>query len=135
MKGFWERTRRLSNSMSIHSHHGGGAAYQGLRNSKGGGVDDDGVVLLNLDFKDLESELQLGKDMELESPVSTCGRSVEGFDFQKVVGGCGAESGDEGVDRIKSAIRDIEVAGDSSSDEDRGRMKMGVAETRPLVRA
>lgn len=81
MKGFWERTRRLS-SLSTHSHSG----YTGL--GKDGKEDEEQVAMLDL----------ASKDIELDSPVSgksTCELPLNpgGFEDQDVMGGCEQEHG------------------------------------------
>lgn len=126
MKGFWERTRRLSNTISTYSHSG----YHDLKED---GVDkDEGVILLNLDFQDLE----------IESPISRKS-SVGGFEAQDVIGG-----GQEVVDItdsddkkpqnlvIATAIQDI---GDGSTtsgsdDDDAQSTTFRTGERKPLVK-
>jgi hypothetical protein len=107
MKGFWDRTRRLSNTLSTHSHSG----YQDL-----GKEDDEGVGMLTLDFK----------DMELDSGIS--GKTtVEDFEVQDVVGGHENEATtpvSKKMGRTTKPIADTE-GGESSSDDD--------TEGRPLV--
>lgn len=117
MKGFWERTRRLSNNLSINSHSG----YHDLGKS-----DDEGVVMLNLDFKDLE----------LDSPIS--GNSVvEGFEVQDVVGGheaLTATDKKDGNDVIAKAIQDTENGESSGSDTEAEGVAAVLVERKPLAR-
>lgn len=108
MKGFWDRTRRLSSNLSANSHSG----YQDL-----GKEEDEGVGMLTLDFK----------DMELDSGVS--GKSeAEDFEVQDCVGGHENDASTQQVSKkISRATKPVPDTGgrESSSDDE--------AEGRPLV--
>ncbi|KAF2655551.1 hypothetical protein K491DRAFT_746917 [Lophiostoma macrostomum CBS 122681] len=113
MKGFLERTRRLSEAVSTHSRHStGGYSHAGYDHLPTGSLGEDGregVSLLNLDFKDTG----FGMGMELDSPVS--GKSVhldaaEGFEVQDVVGGATAA-----VPFDKPVATDIKLGADTAS--------------------
>jgi hypothetical protein len=112
MKGFWDRTRRLSNTLSTHSHSG----YQGLGKDEGEaeGENNESVVMLNLDFK----------ENELDSPVS--GKSLEdGSEVQDIVSSDVKASSEISIedrkhsdDVIVQAICETEGGDSSASDSE-----------------
>ena len=127
MKGFWERTRRLSEAVSTHSRHSAGgynhagydhlgsAGVRGVAHGDGCESEGEGVVLLNLDFKDTGFGMGMNMGMELNSPVS--GKSMhvdvngeEGFEVQDVVGGA-----TDTTPFNKPATTDIELSADTGT--------------------
>ncbi|KAF2750373.1 hypothetical protein M011DRAFT_474822 [Sporormia fimetaria CBS 119925] len=142
MKGFWERKRRLSNTLSINSHHSG---YQGL--SKPG--DDDGVVLLDLNLDvGLASELDLGTPVSTKSAMSL--EDTSGFETQDVVGGAPTpeyvpqkplKSLHDMQEELKKAVRALGASGNggesgisSLHDCDAGAEDAAAGERLPLVK-
>ncbi|KAF2020020.1 hypothetical protein BU24DRAFT_477099 [Aaosphaeria arxii CBS 175.79] len=123
MKGFWESTRRLSNSLSNTNHNG----YRDLKQND---VDrDEGVVLLNMDFKDTEPD----------SPASI--KSIdEGFVSQDVLVG-GTPTKPNSLPRERTTPRSAKDADNvsvSDSDDELVARMAGKGETAgstPLVKA
>ena len=119
IKSMWERTRRLSSSLSHHSSLRSSTGYRGLERAKS----DGGVVMLDLS---LGEGLDLKETLGGEADDNKSSFSDEGFETQGTVGGTpGAAKRALGNPVVERAIRATDL-GDSSDSE--------VEERRPLVR-